>query len=113
MNTETENHNKHPELPVLGQASTRRTALKATGAALGMAAFGVAISPLASIPRNVSIDEFLQRHYKELTDEDKKKTKTKTLLRPKRPMDADSLWLRVNYAKVMEGYESKRARIVL
>ena len=45
--------------------------------------------------------------------EDKKKTKTKTLLRPKRPTDADSLWLRVNYAKVMEGYESKRARIVL
>ncbi|MFT5327241.1 MAG: hypothetical protein ACI8P0_005130, partial [Planctomycetaceae bacterium] len=58
-------------LPVVDQPSTRRTALKAAGAALGLAAFGNAISPLWSIPENVSVDEFLQQHYKELSDNDK------------------------------------------
>jgi Fe-S-cluster-containing dehydrogenase component len=61
------------QLPVLGQSSTRRVALKAAGAALGLAAFGKAVSPLYTIPENVSLDEFLQRHYKELTDEDKQR----------------------------------------
>ncbi len=62
-----------PQLPILNQPSTRRTALKAVGAALGLAAFGTAISPLWSIPENVSVEEFLQQHYKELTDDDKRK----------------------------------------
>ena len=60
-------------LPVLNQPSSRRVALKAAGAALGLAAFGKAISPLYTIPENVSLDEFLQRHYKELNDEDKQR----------------------------------------
>ncbi len=60
-------------LPVVDQPSTRRTALKTAGAALGLAAFGKAISPLWSIPENVSVDEFLQQHYKELSDNDKQK----------------------------------------
>ena len=71
MSSDNGTKKQHPELPILGQGSTRRTALKATGAALGMAAFGVAVSPLMVIPERVSIDEFLQRHYKELSDEDK------------------------------------------
>ena len=64
---------KENSLPILGQPSTRRTALKIAGAALGLAAFGKAVSPLWVIPQNVSIDEFLQQHYKELTDADKQK----------------------------------------
>ncbi|MBL9082684.1 MAG: 4Fe-4S dicluster domain-containing protein [Planctomycetales bacterium] len=62
-----------PLLPILNQPSTRRTALKVAGAALGLAAFGQAISPLWSIPENISVDEFLQRHYKELSDDDKQR----------------------------------------
>ena len=60
-------------LPVLDTKPTRRTAVKAAAATLGLAAFGKAIWPLTSIPENVSVDEFLQQHYKELTDEDKEK----------------------------------------
>lgn len=64
-------------LPILNQPTTRRTALKAAGAALGLAAFGKAISPLWSIPDNISVDEFLQQHYKELTDADKERIFTR------------------------------------
>lgn len=62
---------KGVELPVLNRSPSRRVAFKAVGAALGFAAFGKAISPLWTIPENVSMDEFLQQHYKELSDEDK------------------------------------------
>lgn len=62
-----------PLLPILDQPSTRRTALKAVGAALGLAAFGQALSPLMVIPENISVEEFLQQHYKELTEDDKQK----------------------------------------
>ena len=58
-------------LPVLGDMS-RRTAIKAAGATLGLAAFAAAVSPLRKLPESMSVDEFLQRHYKELTPEDKK-----------------------------------------
>ena len=64
---------KRVELPILSQSSSRRVAMKAVGAALGLAAFGKAISPLWTIPENVSLDEFLQQHYKELTEDDKKR----------------------------------------
>ncbi|HRP62274.1 MAG TPA: 4Fe-4S dicluster domain-containing protein [Phycisphaerales bacterium] len=57
-------------LPVLGDVS-RRTALKAVGATLGAAAFAKAISPLSQLKDRVSMQEFLQKHYKELTHEDK------------------------------------------
>jgi hypothetical protein len=60
-------------LPILDQPTTRRTALKVAGAALGLAAFGKAVSPLMVIPENVSAEEFLQQHYKELTDDDKER----------------------------------------
>ncbi|MEQ1904634.1 MAG: 4Fe-4S dicluster domain-containing protein [Pirellulaceae bacterium] len=60
-------------LPVLDSGSTRRTALKGAAVALGLAAFGKAVWPLISIPENVSLDEFLQQHYKELSPEDKQK----------------------------------------
>ena len=64
---------EYPPLPILETKPNRRTAVKAAAATLGLAAFGKAIWPLTTIPENVSIDEFLQQHYKELTEEDKQK----------------------------------------
>ncbi len=53
-------------LPVLNNIS-RRTVLKATGVTLGAAAFAAAISPIVEwAAEETSVDEFLQKHYKEL-----------------------------------------------
>ncbi len=49
--------------------SKRRVALKVLGATLGAAAFARALAPLQSLAADTNIDEFLQRHYKELTPE--------------------------------------------
>ncbi len=49
---------------------TRRTALKAVGATLGAAAFAKAISPLTEWAAHESIDDFLQKHYRELSPVD-------------------------------------------
>jgi Fe-S-cluster-containing dehydrogenase component len=46
---------------------TRRTVLKGAGATLGAAAFATAIAPLTQWKPAESVDEFLRRHYKELT----------------------------------------------
>lgn len=47
--------------------SSRRTILKAAGATLGAAAFARAVAPLTAWTENISVDEFLQKHYKEMT----------------------------------------------
>ncbi len=60
-----------PSLSILDNGSSRRTAIKGVAMTLGLAAFGKAIWPLTTIPENVSVSEFLQQHYKELTEEDK------------------------------------------
>lgn len=57
-------------LPVLGQVS-RRTVIKGAGAMLGLGAFAHALSPLLDVASELTLEEFLQRHYKELTPEDK------------------------------------------
>lgn len=57
-------------LPVLGDVS-RRTAMKAVGATIGVAAFGRAILPLAELKDRITLQEFLQKHYKELTPQEK------------------------------------------
>ncbi len=49
---------------------TRRTALKAVGATLGAAAFAKAIAPITQWAADQSVDEFLQRHYRELGPDD-------------------------------------------
>ncbi len=49
---------------------TRRKALKGAGALLGATAFARAIAPLQAWPEDKSIDELLQRHYKELSKDD-------------------------------------------
>jgi Fe-S-cluster-containing dehydrogenase component len=47
----------------------RRTALKVVGATLGAGAFARALAPLAEWPVDMSLEEFLQRNYRELTPE--------------------------------------------
>jgi molybdopterin-containing oxidoreductase family iron-sulfur binding subunit len=49
---------------------SRRTALKAAGATLGAAAFARAMEPLTRWTPDLSFDQFLQRHYKEMTPEE-------------------------------------------
>lgn len=50
--------------------TSRRTALKVVGATLGAAAFAGAMAPLQKWAKDMSFDEFLQRHYRELGRED-------------------------------------------
>lgn len=57
-----------PLLPILDQEpSNRRGFLKACGATLGLAAWATALKPLTEWAQDVSVDEFLQKHYRELT----------------------------------------------
>jgi len=58
--------NRKVSLNVLQEPTTRRTAMKTIGATLGATAFAAAISPLTEWADDLSMDEFLQRHYKEL-----------------------------------------------
>jgi Fe-S-cluster-containing dehydrogenase component len=51
-------------------APTRRVALKVLGATLGASAFAYAMEPLRAFTKDLTIDQFLQRHYKELTPEE-------------------------------------------
>jgi len=46
---------------------TRRVALKVLGATLGAAAFARALAPLQELERFTSAEEFLQKHYRELS----------------------------------------------
>jgi len=48
---------------------SRRTALKGVGATLGAAAFARALAPLTEWTADLSVDQFLQKHYRELTPE--------------------------------------------
>lgn len=57
-------------LPIIGQVS-RRTVVKGIGATLGLGAFAVAASPLLEKRHDMSAAEFMQRHYKELSPDDK------------------------------------------
>ncbi|HEX8818495.1 MAG TPA: 4Fe-4S dicluster domain-containing protein [Archangium sp.] len=49
---------------------SRRTVVKAAGATLGAAAFAHAMAPLTEWTQDLSVDQFLQKHYKELTREE-------------------------------------------
>lgn len=62
---------KDKPLPVLNNMN-RRTAMKAGGATLGLAAFATAVAPLAEWASDVTLDEFLQSHYRELSDDELK-----------------------------------------
>lgn len=60
----------HDEQPASSGAS-RRTVMKGAGVALGAIAFAKAVSPLTEFTGDVSLEEFIQRHYKELSPEEK------------------------------------------
>jgi len=64
------NEERNISLPVLGNVS-RRTAVKGIGATLGAGAFAAAISPLRHAVDDLSAEEFMQKHYKELTPDNK------------------------------------------
>lgn len=55
-------------LPVLNVS--RRTAVKAIGATLGAAAFAYAVKPVTEWAATTSVDEFVQRHFKELSPDE-------------------------------------------
>lgn len=48
----------------------RRVALKVVGATLGAGAFARALAPLAQLRKDADMDTFLQRNYRELSEED-------------------------------------------
>jgi molybdopterin-containing oxidoreductase family iron-sulfur binding subunit len=62
-----------PAEPSAEGGMSRRTAFKIAGATLGAAAFAKAIAPIVEWTANQSVDEFLQRHYRELSKDDMQK----------------------------------------
>ena len=52
-----------------GSLFARRNILKGAGATLGVAAFAKAMAPLTEWKENTSVDEFLQTHYRELSED--------------------------------------------
>jgi molybdopterin-containing oxidoreductase family iron-sulfur binding subunit len=59
------------QLPIIEHPHGRRTFLKAAGATLGLAAWAAAMKPLVEWTQDLSVDEFLQKHYRELTPDQK------------------------------------------
>ncbi|MBX3743801.1 MAG: 4Fe-4S dicluster domain-containing protein [Verrucomicrobiae bacterium] len=49
------------------QGWTRRDVLKGVGVTLGVAAFAKAVAPLTEWARDIPVEDFLQKHYKELS----------------------------------------------
>ena len=78
---------------------SRRRALKVLGGTLGAGAFAYAMAPLKEFAKTTSVDEILQRHYKELSpselaavirrleDEAEKKYGRKVTIKDHRPLD--------------------------
>lgn len=58
------------EAPSEESGVSRRTLLKTAGATLGAAAFARALAPVADFASDISADEFLQKHYKQMTPEE-------------------------------------------
>jgi molybdopterin-containing oxidoreductase family iron-sulfur binding subunit len=48
----------------------KRRSLKVLGATLGASAFAYAMAPLREFTRDLTLDQFLQKHYKELSKAD-------------------------------------------
>jgi Fe-S-cluster-containing dehydrogenase component len=66
------NGSPYPPLTVLDrEPSGRRGFLKACGAALGFGAWAMAMKPLVEWSQDLNVDEFLQKHYRELSPEEK------------------------------------------
>lgn len=76
-------------LPVLQGNFKRRAAIKGGFATLGAAAFVAAVSPLRKVPEEVSSAEFLQQHYQELSDDDKRDVLARLTVEAKEKYGAD------------------------
>lgn len=64
--------NSSGSMPILGQEpGSRRGFMKACGATLGLAAWATALRPLTEWAAEMNVDEFLQKHYRELKDHEK------------------------------------------
>lgn len=64
--------NSATHLPVLNnQPNSRRGFMKACGATLGLAAWATALKPLTEWAADMNVDEFLQKHYRELKPDEK------------------------------------------
>ncbi len=57
--------------PTANDGATRRTVMKAAGATLGLAAFAKAVQPLTEFTDTLTREQYLQKHYKELTPDEK------------------------------------------
>jgi len=70
---------------------SRRTMLKAAGATVGVTALGVAAAPALERVAGMSLDEFLQQHYKELDADDIAEliTRLETEQKDERGVDVD------------------------
>ena len=75
-------------LPVLNNFS-RRTAMKGLGATLGLAAFAKAIAPIAEWAQDMTMDQFLQKHYKELSPAEMEDVLARIVADTKRDYGAD------------------------
>ncbi len=60
-----------PSTPPEPKGLSRRTAIKAAAGMVGIAAFARAIAPVRAFTSKISRDQFLQRHYQELSAKDK------------------------------------------
>lgn len=67
----------------------RRTALKVAGGAVGAAAFARAMAPLAAFADTLTTEEVLQKHYKQLSEEDKTRIFRRLEAEAKRDYGAD------------------------
>lgn len=56
---------------------SRRTAFKVAGATLGTAAFAKALAPITEWTKDISAEEFLQKHYRELSSDELNKVLTR------------------------------------
>src|SRR5512139_4292999 len=54
--------------PPMAEAIKRRVALKVLGATLGAGAFAEAMAPLRSWAKDLTLDQFLQRNYREMDE---------------------------------------------
>ena len=72
-----------------GPRLSRRTAFKLVGGVLGAAAVTRAVAPLAALGDELSLEELLQRHYRELTDVDKARIFERIRRRTKADYGAD------------------------
>lgn len=67
----------------------RRTVLKAVGGVIGAAAFARAMAPLAAFADTLSVEELLQRHYKQLSPEEKQRLFARLEAETRRDYHAD------------------------